>query len=201
MVLPMLDLSLTHQEYMDPSRVTLAELQRAVFHALRDRTDVVVIGAHAVNAHVPGHPRMTSDVDVLSTNAEALAEQLRQELRDRFHIALRIRRARHVWRVYRTGAFRFPLVDIQPTKVLPRAVVKGRVRYIAPEELMVLKVLAAADRQHRAKGHQDRADIANLLTQFPSLRTSKRIEAILSASKASPNALAIWEEAKREGRR
>ena len=56
---------------------------------LRGRDDVVVFGAQAVNAYV-GEPRMSQDIDLLTTHADSLAEELRQFLSDRFHIAVRV---------------------------------------------------------------------------------------------------------------
>ena len=47
----------------------LATLQHAVLEFLRGRDDVVVFGAQAGNAYV-NEPRMTQDLDLLSTHAE-----------------------------------------------------------------------------------------------------------------------------------
>ena len=57
---------------------------------LRGRDDAVVFGAQAVNAYVD-EPRMTQDLDLLSPRAEALAQELRTYLHQRFHIAVRVR--------------------------------------------------------------------------------------------------------------
>ena len=68
----------------------LATIQEAVLEFLRGRDDAVVFGAQAVNAYVP-EPRMSQDIDLLSTRAAELAEELRSHLSDKFHIAIRVR--------------------------------------------------------------------------------------------------------------
>ena len=68
----------------------LSTVHNAVLEFLRDRDDVVVFGAQAVNAYVD-EPRMTQDIDLMSPRAEALAEEIRQHLSQRFHIAVRVR--------------------------------------------------------------------------------------------------------------
>src|SRR6266404_8962837 len=82
--------TLTFREFAMNEPLPLATIQNEVLEFLRDRDDGVVFGAQAVNAYVP-EPRMTQDVDVLSTRAEALAEELREHLSQRFHIAVRVR--------------------------------------------------------------------------------------------------------------
>ena len=52
---------LSFQEFMTKEPLPLATIQAAVFEFLRDRDDVVVFGAQAVNAYV-GEPRMTQDI-------------------------------------------------------------------------------------------------------------------------------------------
>lgn len=68
--------TLTFREFAMSEPLPLATIQNAVLEFLRDRDDGVVFGAQAVNAYV-AEPRMTQDVDVLSTRAEDLAEELR----------------------------------------------------------------------------------------------------------------------------
>ena len=55
----------------------LATIHDAVLEFLRGRDDVVVFGATAVNAYVD-EPRMTQDIDLMSTRAAELAEELRE---------------------------------------------------------------------------------------------------------------------------
>src|SRR6266511_1776768 len=82
--------ALTFQEFMMREPLPLATIQNAVLEFLRGRDDAVVFGAQAVNAYV-GEPRMTQDVDLLSTRAAELAEELRAHLTDKFHVAVRVR--------------------------------------------------------------------------------------------------------------
>src|SRR5436853_2008433 len=82
--------ALSFSEFVMSEPLPLAEIQNAVLEFLRDRDDGVVFGAQAVNAYV-SEPRMTQDVDVLSTRAAELAEELREHLSQRFHIAIRVR--------------------------------------------------------------------------------------------------------------
>jgi len=81
----------TFREFVMAEQLPLATVQEAVLEFLRGREDVVVYGAQAVNAYVD-EPRMTQGIDLISTRAEELADELRAYLHDRFHIAVRIRR-------------------------------------------------------------------------------------------------------------
>ena len=81
---------LTFQEFMLRERLPLATIQEAVLQFLCGRDDVAVFGSQAVNAYVD-EPRMTQAVDLLSTRAAELVKELRDHLREQFHIALRIR--------------------------------------------------------------------------------------------------------------
>jgi len=80
---------LTFREFMMGEPLPLATLQQAVLEFLRGRDDVVVFGAQAVNAYV-NEPRMTQDLDLLSTHADGVAQELCVALRQRFHIAVRV---------------------------------------------------------------------------------------------------------------
>ncbi len=78
--------TLTFQEFLMQEPLPLATIQQAVLEFLRGREDAVVFGAQAVNAYV-GEPRMTQDIDLLSSRAESLIQELREHLSERFHIA------------------------------------------------------------------------------------------------------------------
>src|ERR1700686_2220751 len=82
--------SLTFHEFATSEPLPLANIQNAVMEFLRDRDDGVVCGAQGVNAYV-SEPRMTQDVDLLSTRAKELAEEVREHLRDRFNVEVRVR--------------------------------------------------------------------------------------------------------------
>src|SRR5205085_9412628 len=81
---------LTFREFAMKEPLPLATIQGAVLEFLRGRDDAVLFGAQAVNAYVD-EPRMTQDVDIISTRAVELAEELRQYLNTRFQIAVRVR--------------------------------------------------------------------------------------------------------------
>ncbi len=78
---------LTLQEFIMHESLPLSTLQNAVLQFLRNRDDVVLFGAQAVNAYV-NEPRMTQDIDLLSLRAGEIAEELREYLSQRFHIAI-----------------------------------------------------------------------------------------------------------------
>src|SRR5258708_34788726 len=106
---------MTHEE------VPLADVFREVGRFLIGREDVVLFGAQAVNVYAETE-RMTEDVDVMSTRAEALTEELRQRLTERFRMATRV----HVvvpGAGYRLYQVRKPknrhLVDVRQADVLP----------------------------------------------------------------------------------
>src|SRR5882672_7722351 len=82
--------TLTFEEFAMREPLPLATIHDAVLEFLRGRDDAVVFGAQAVNAYV-GEPRMTQDIDLMSPRAAELAEELREYLNERFHIAVRIR--------------------------------------------------------------------------------------------------------------
>src|SRR5947209_12163248 len=87
------DGSLTFREFVMREPLPLATIHDAVLEFLRDRDDAVLFGAQAVNAYVR-EARMTQDVDIASTRAAELAEELRIFLNIRFHIAVRVRTVR-----------------------------------------------------------------------------------------------------------
>jgi len=80
---------LTFQEFAMREPLPLAIVHEAVLEFVRGRDDVVVFGATAVNAYV-AEPRMTQDIDLMSTRAAELAGEVREFLSERFHIAMRV---------------------------------------------------------------------------------------------------------------
>jgi len=68
-------------------------LQQAVVDFLNGRDDAAIFGAIAVNVYIDER-RMTEDVDILSPRAADLAEELRRQLSDQFHITVRERTIR-----------------------------------------------------------------------------------------------------------
>lgn len=135
---------LTFKEFAMREPLPLATLQNAVLEFLRGRDDAVVSGAQAVNAYVD-EPRMTRDIVLLSTRAEALAKELQQYLKNRFHVAIRTRKVGasggfRVFQVRKSGNRQ--LVDIRFVAAMPPAKRISQILVLAPEDLIASKVIA-----------------------------------------------------------
>ena len=175
----------------------LATIQEAVLEFLRGRDDAVVFGAQAVNAYVH-EPRMSQDIDLLSTRAPKLAEELRTHLSDRFHVALRIRevadgRGYRLYQIQKTGNRH--LVDIRLVTSLPPSQRIAQVLVVLPEELIALKVIAYHLRRGQPKSGTDWRDIAMLLLAFPDLKISDGLVAErLRAENAGEEVMKLWQE-------
>lgn len=167
--------TLTFQEFAMREQLPLATIHDAVLDFLRGRNDVVVFGAQAVNAYV-SEPRMSQDIDLLSTHADSLAEELRQYLSDRFHIAVRVRTI-GADKGYRLFQIQKPhnrhLVDLRSTDALPQAQRIEDVLVISPPELIAHKVISYHARRGQPKSGTDWRDLAMLLLTFPELRDEK----------------------------
>src|SRR5947207_3499789 len=169
------DGSLTFREFIMREPLPLATIHDAVLEFLRGRDDAVLYGAQAVNAYVK-EPRMTQDVDIASTRAEELAEELRVYLNKRFHIAVRVRTIREGigYRIYQV---RKPenrhLVDVRPVDALPPAQRIEDVLVVTPPELIAGKVAAYLRRRGKPKAGTDWRDLAMLLLAFPNLKTEE----------------------------
>ena len=150
----------------------LATIQDAVLEFLRGRKDAVLFGAQAVNAYVD-ESRATQDVDVMSDRAPELAEELRQYLHERFHIAVRVREV--VEGGFRIFQLQKPknrhLVDVRAVDPLPPVRRVSRVLVLSPDELIATKVIAFHSRKEKAKSFTDRRDLAVLLLKFPELKS------------------------------
>jgi hypothetical protein len=183
-------------EYLMGEELPLSTIFRAVAELLRERDDVVIFGAHAVNAYATVE-RMTEDIDVLSTDAAGLAEHLRRSLSDRFRVAIRVREVvpGEGFRVYqiRTPKNRH-LIDVRRVDVLPPFEIRDGLRIAAPLELVVMKTIALAGRRARPKGGTDLADIRRLLLAFPELQRSSAVADRLVAIGAGAPTLAVWSE-------
>jgi hypothetical protein len=191
------DGSLTFQEFMVHEPLPRATLQDAVLEFLRDRDDAVLFGAQAVNAYVDVS-RLTEDVDILSTRAVALAEDLREFLAARFHIAVRVREIGD-GKGFRIYQIRQPknrhLVDIRPISELPPTRRVQDVLVVAPHELVAGKIIAFHSRRGRPKSGSDWRDLAVLLLAFPELKREVGLvrDRLLYAG-AGPEVLATWKE-------
>lgn len=166
------DGALTFREFVMQEKVPLSAIHREVLEFLQDRDDTVVFGAQAVNAYV-NESRMTQDINLLSINARALAQDLRKHLREKFHIAIRIRELKNgqAYRLYqaRKSGSRH-LIDIRNVDTLPESQRIGRVLVISPAELIAGKVIAYHQRKGQPKSGTDWRDLAMLLLAFPELK-------------------------------
>jgi hypothetical protein len=189
--------ALTFREFVMSEPLPLATIQNSVLEFLRGRDDGVVFGAQAVNAYVT-EPRMSQDIDLLSTRAKELAEELREHLRRQFHIAVRVRqigegRGYRLFQIRKSGNRH--LVDVRPVDSLPSAQRVEGVLVIAPAELIASKVVSYHRRLGTPKSFTDRRDIAMLLLRFPELKHPRGAVADgLRATGAEPEILRIWDE-------
>ncbi len=191
------DGSLTFREFVMSEPLPLAMIQSSVLDFLRGRTDAVLFGAQAVNAYVD-EPRMTQDIDILSTRAAQLADEIREFLSQRFQIAVRIQTVANglghrVYQIHKPNNRH--LVDVRSVEHLPYSRLVGDVLVIAPVELVGLKVLSMVGRLGTAKGLIDQADILRLLAAFPELRTKEgEVAESLNKSGAPSTVLSAWQE-------
>ncbi len=174
---------------------SLAVVQEAVLAFLRDRTDAALFGAQAVNAYV-SELRMTQDVDILAVHAAELAGELRDHLRERFHLVVRVCRiaAGRGFRIFQTrrGAARH-LADIRIVDALPPIRKIGGIAVVSPEELIAVKVFAFHHRSGQPRSFTDHRDIAVLLLKFPQpQRCDGAVRRRLQAAGAGPPVLAVW---------
>lgn len=175
----------------------LATIHDAVLEFLRGRDDVVVFGATAVNAYVD-EPRMTQDIHLMSTRASELAEELREHLSERFHIAVRVRTVRgdkgyRLFQVQKTGNRH--LVDVRPVESLPASQMVEDIRVLAPAELIAHKVISFRSRRGKPKAGTDWRDLAVLLLTFPEFKTeSGAVSEILRSLNANEEVLNEWRD-------
>ncbi len=175
----------------------LASIQEAVLEFLRNRNDAVVFGAQAVNAYV-NDPRMTQDIDLMSTRAAELAGELRDYLNERFHVAVRIREIGE-GRGYRLSQVRKSgnrhLVDLRPVETLPAAQRIADVLVMAPPDLIASKVISYHQRRGKPKSGTDWRDLAMLLLTFPELKCeSGPVTDLLQAAGVNTEILDVWRE-------
>lgn len=188
---------LTFKEWAMKDPLPLATIHDAVLDFLRGRDDVVLFGAHAVNAYAD-EPRMTQDVDVMSTRAVEFAEELREYLNQRFHIAVRIRTVREglgyrLYQVRKSGNRH--LVDVRPVETLPPHQQVEDVQTIDPVGLIAGKITAYHQRRDKPKAFTDRRDLAMLLLAFPDLKSDPGlVSERLKQEGADEGTFAAWRE-------
>ena len=175
----------------------LATIHGAVLEFVRGRDDVVVFGATAVNAYV-SEPRMTQDIDLMSTRAEGLAEELREYLAERFHIAVRVRTVRgdkgyRLFQIQKAGNRH--LVDVRPVDSLPQSQPIEGILVLAPTQLIAQKVISFHSRQGQPKGFSDMRDLAVLFLTFPDMKTeSGVVSKALEELGATAEEMTTWRE-------
>jgi hypothetical protein len=190
------DGGLAFEEFVMQEPLPLATVHRAVLEFLRDADDVVLFGAQAVNAYVD-EPRMTQVVDLASTRAAEIAEEIRDRLNARFQIAVRVREIGE-GRGFRVYQIQKPknrhLVDVRAVAALPPARRIGGILVVVPEELIAGKLIAFHRRQGTPKSGTDWRDLAVLLLAFPELKTDfGSVRERLEAAGAEPAAIVAWE--------
>ena len=175
----------------------LATIHDAVLEFLRGRDDAVVFGAQAVNAYVE-EPRMSQDIDLVSTRATELAEELREYLSERFHIAVRVR-VIGAGKGYRLFQIQKPrnrhLVDVRTAESLPHAERIEDVLVMSPPELIAHKVIAYHARRGQPKAGTDWRDLAMLLLTLPELKKEQgAVSEALRSMQASEDVMKAWNE-------
>ncbi|HMG72942.1 MAG TPA: nucleotidyl transferase AbiEii/AbiGii toxin family protein [Pyrinomonadaceae bacterium] len=189
--------TLTFEEFAMREQLPLATIHEAVLEFLRGRDDAAVFGAQAVNAYV-GEARMSQDVDLISTRAAELAEELKEYLSERFHIAVRVRVV-GAGKGYRLFQIHKPrnrhLVVLRPAESLPRAERIEDVLVISPPELIAHKVISYHARRGQPKAGTDWRDLAMLLLTFPELKQEQgTVSEILKSLGVKPAVLQTWHE-------
>ncbi len=190
--------TLTFQEFAMREPVPLATIQSAVLEFLRGRDDAVVFGAQAVNAYV-SEPRMTQDVDLLSPHAEELAEEIRNYLNKKFHIAITTRQTNNGQKEFRVVQIcksgNRHLVDVRPVEKMPLARRIAQVLVVEPDELIANKAIAYYQRRGQPKSGTDWRDLAMLLLTFPELKSkSGSVADRLRAAGADEIVMNVWKK-------
>jgi len=189
--------TLTFEEFAMREQLPLATIHDAVLEFLRGRDDAVVFGAQAVNAYV-GEPRMSQKIDLVSTRAAELSEELREHLSGRFHIAVRVRVIGD-GKGYRLFQIQKPrnrhLVDLRMVESLPHAERIEDVLVMSPPKLIAHKVIAYHARRGQPKAGTDWRDLAMLLLTFPELKQEQgAVSEVLKSIGANAEAMKTWSE-------
>src|SRR6266446_8827885 len=187
--------TLSFKEFAMREQLPLATIHDVVLEFLRGRNDAVVFGAQAVNAYV-GEPRMSQDIDLISTRATELAEELREHLSEHFHIAIRVR-VIGAGKGYRLFQIHKPrnrhLVDLRTVESLPHAERIENVLVMSPPELIAHKVIAYHARRGQPKAGTDWRDLAMLLLTFPELKKEEgQVSKALKSLGATDDVMETW---------
>ncbi len=172
----------------------LSKIQGTILGFLQGRKDAVLFGAQAVNAYV-SEPRMTQDIDLLSTRADELAEELKEFLSDKFHIAVRVREVADGkgFRIYqiRSEGNRH-LVDLRMISEFPATETIENILVLSPVELLASKVISYHSRKGKPKAGTDYRDLGMLLLRFPELK--EKVSENLRAKNVGKAVLETWAE-------
>jgi Nucleotidyl transferase AbiEii toxin, Type IV TA system len=189
--------AITFEEFALREPLPLATIHDAVLEFLRGHDDAVVCGAQAVNAYV-GEPRMSQGIDLVSMRAAELAEELREYLSERFHIAVRVREIGDAkgYRLFQTQKPRNRhLVDLRTVKSLPDAKRIEDVLVTSPPELIAQKVISYHARRGQPKAGTDWRDLAMLLLTFPELKRGEgAVSEALKSGGAKDDVMQTWRE-------
>ncbi len=178
-------------------QLPLASIHDAVLEFLRGREDAVLFGAQAVNAYV-AEPRMSQDIDLVSTRAVELAEELREHLSERFQIAIHVR-AIGDGKGYRLFQIQKPrnrhLVDVRTVESLPHAERIEDVLVTSPPDLIAQKVISYHSRRGQPKAGTDWRDLAMLLLTFPELKHEQGVVSeVLKSIGVKDDVMKTWRE-------
>ncbi len=188
---------LTFQEFMTHETLPLSTIHGAVLEFLQGRDDAVLFGAYAVNAYV-AEPRMTQNVDLLSTNAEDLADELREYLSNKFQITIRVREVANgkgfrIFQKRKEG--KRHLVDVRLVSEFPNTEIIENISILSPAELIASKIVSYQSRKGQPKAGTDWRDLAFLLLKFPELKTETgKVFEILREREVDENIFNVWLE-------
>jgi hypothetical protein len=187
---------LSAKEFLMREPLPLHEVHEAIFEFCRNREDVAIFGAQAVNLYV-SHPRMTQDVDLLSSALTTTAEDLAANLGQRFHIAVRVRiikegRACRVYQVRGEGPRHLADVRISDFPLSQITVEQDGLRYVSLPILVAMKVSAFTKRAHAPKGASDLADLRRLLLAHPELRNDTSVPEWIEKMNGDAQVLSTW---------
>ena len=189
--------TINFREIVMKEPLPLATIQNAVIDFLRGRDDVVLFGAQAVNVYV-AEPRATQDVDLMSTRAPELAEELRAHLSELFHIATRVREIKEgagyrIFQLQKTGNRH--LVDVRSVVFFPQFQRLDGVLVLSPAELVASKVISYHHRLGKPKSGTDWRDLALLMLTFPELKSDPGpVTVCLHSGRADQRVLALWRD-------
>jgi hypothetical protein len=141
---------------------------------------------------------MTQAIDLMSTHAPELAEELCSYLSERFHITVRVREVRagkgyRLFQIQKTGNRH--LVDVRPVTSLPDSQTIEAIRVLTPPELIAYKVISYNARRGKPKAGTDWRDLAMLRLAFPELKSeSGPVSETLQTLAANEEVMAEWRD-------